>query len=205
MESIRVEDLDFLEDILEQGYWANGKNIQVDHLHQTGANSRFPKENIYGIYLADEQHAWMAFWMAVTDRELVRKRSLRYIASGGVGHLEVDSDAPGILRSQAYLYLFDPPQELARIDIRGIPNPDEAMRESGFEMREVIRHGVGQQNYFSPSPSIVHVDNWQLAITGIPEIYPDAELVLTRSLIEQVRDRVQRTADEIGENYLMRV
>lgn len=100
-----------LGDILSRNTsFANGKNRPLDHLHATGACSRFVHENIYGIYFTNEDHAWMALWIAVTDRTKVRKRNITYVrpnendAIGGVAVYSPDTSLDVFCDDGAFIY-----------------------------------------------------------------------------------------------------
>ena len=75
-----INSIEDLQELLKNNcYWANGKSFPVNHLHATGAQSRWEYENVYGIYLTQPHFAWMAMWMGSTNRETVQKRNLTYI------------------------------------------------------------------------------------------------------------------------------
>ncbi|TAL49830.1 hypothetical protein EPN81_04515 [Patescibacteria group bacterium] len=104
-----------LQDLLARNQaYANGKNSPVAHLYATVATSRFDIENIFGIYLTRPAYAWMALWMAVTNREVLRKRHLTYYAprdGDSIGSIAVggtDVSLGDLLCDQAFLYLFEP-------------------------------------------------------------------------------------------------
>ncbi len=216
MERIYVKNLAELNDILSEGrYYANGKNIPVDHLYATAANSRWKYENIWGIYLTNEYYSWMALWMAVTSRDKIRKRQIRYIApkkEGGdfIGTIEIynpdDITHQDIFCDNAYLYLFSKDRflNMAKIDLRNSPNGADLFSQR-FQSKEVAKSGELRECYVSRStePIMTLIDNWQVACINIDQLVPDKELILTKELIDTLSRQVSHTDKEIGQDYIL--
>ncbi|MBI2637652.1 MAG: hypothetical protein HYW88_02010, partial [Candidatus Sungbacteria bacterium] len=79
MEKRTLDSVVALNELLHHNnYFANGKNFPVTHLYETSANSRWPYENIWGIYLTKPHYAWMALWMSITSRTRLKKRQVKY-------------------------------------------------------------------------------------------------------------------------------
>ena len=202
----------------ENSYLANGKNFRVNHLYATSAKSRWPHENIWAIYLAKPQFAWMALWMAMTSRNQLKKRQIRYIrpeAAAGdyIGRIEIfnpqNINPTDLLCQEAYLYLFDPEilRGFARLDISNIgggTNKQESLLNSGFKCRAIRQRGKHYDAFvYSQSDNlIVDIDEWQAAIVSVEKIVPNIEVILTRTLIEQLATRIQWLEEEVGEDYI---
>lgn len=217
MNRVAVTSLEQLSQQLQEGEgWANGKNFPVDHLHATVAESRWPYENIHGIYVTNAAHTWMALWMAVCNREALRKRHLRYLApqaSDVVGKLEIFSstDVAACLVPRGYLYLFGSKQYLERgevVDISEVPKAEKvaALTDHGFRWRKIMRHNQLQRALVdtTPGPRTVLVDDWQVALTNVPQIIPDHEIVIEPLVVQALLGRVALSASEIGEDYIVR-
>lgn len=195
--------------------WANGKNFPVDHLHATIAGSRWDYENIFGIYLTNESHAWMALWMAVSNRNTLRKRQLSYRrptqGNDSLGSVEIYSKTPAteLTCDTGYVYLFDPAIYRADrqiVNISEVPKSRKAaaLVENGFEWQTIERRGKGMPALvdLSNDPRVVIVDDWQVALTNTANVIPDEELIIERPAIEQLAGRIALTQIEIGEDYL---
>ncbi len=210
MESIKVSTTSELNKFFNNNrFYVNGKNIKVDHLHETTANSRWEYENLWGIYLTNTDHAWMGLWMAATSRGKVRKRQIRYISpkeDDFIGRIEIYNPdhlkLEDALCDEAYLYLFD----LSKYE--GIETLDLArnfnLLKDSFRKDEIEKRGV-IQNYFLPNfehRAVVIVDDWQIALINFKKIVPDIELILTKDLIKELSQKVTFTDIEIGQNYI---
>lgn len=215
MRTVSIETCAELNDnLLGNTFWANGKNFSVDHLHATISESRWEYENIHGIYLTNENYAWMALWMAVSNRGALRKRHISYIkssqSSDAVGSIELFTELQPeeALCNEAYLYLVDPEgfDDADIVDIREVPkaNKVERLLDQGFERRLVERKGILKQGVvdLSEKERIVLVDEWQVALTNITEIVPDTELAIRRTAIAELAGRVSLTNSEVGEDYI---
>ncbi len=209
MEKIAVNTIDDLDGILRNNTcWANGKNYKIDDLHSTGANSRWLYENIWGIYLTDASHAWMALWMAVTDRIKIKKRDITYVRprSDSIGRIAVFAEGrEGLFVDEAYLYFFRP-RQCREIDLRKIQdNKLQKLLELGFVEKEIRKNGRLQKNYFPPDskPCIVRVDSWQIALVNCQKIRPDIELVVKNNLILELSSRVSFSEGPSTENYII--
>lgn len=204
------------EQIFSGAGWTNGKNFPVDHLHATVAQSRWAYENIHGIYVANETHDWMAVWMAVSKRETLRKRQLRYIAPTAahiLGGLEVFTsiDISNCLNNRGYLYSFQPDDYLETgqaVDISEVPKPEKtgALLQSGFEWSEIERRGEQRKALVDTTgePRIVRVDEWQIALTNRNRILPETEIIIEESAIRQLLGYVALSSAEVGEDYIVR-
>jgi hypothetical protein len=202
--------------LAQNTHWANGKNIALDHLHQTGAQSRWMRENIYGIYLTQPDYTWMAVWMAITDRTKAAKRNLTYVrpqyAHGDyIGELLLytEDQSPAHCMHDCYLYTIDPApfSQHEIVDIRSIADTDlvATLTARSIEEQTIIRHQQPQRNYASikPEPRIVLIDEWQLTITGVPIIIPEKEIVLSANLIAELyATRVTPTNTISTQHYL---
>jgi len=208
-----IASLDELQDLLRQNTcWANGKNFSIDHLHATGANSRWSYENIFGIYMANPGYAWMAAWMAATDRTKIRKRSITYhrpVIDDHLGRISVCSSEENVLRDHdAFLYLVDPTKysSLRQIDVSllyGVEKIDALLHE-GFMERVWVKRETRQMNYFAKftNPAVVLVDAWQLALVNVDIILPDREIVIPHTVIAEMQQRIGRFSHESSENYI---
>lgn len=200
--------------LIDNKYWANGKNFSVDHLHSTISKSRWEYENIHGIYLTNENYAWMGLWMAVSNRNALRKRHISYIKpdlpTDALGSIELftDLEPQAALCEEAYLYLVDPIElhDAEVVDIRAVakPNKVESLLGHGFERQEVMRKGGLQAGVVDVTEKkrVVLVDEWQVALTNTPDIIPDTELAIRRSAIAELVGRVSVTSLEVGEDYI---
>lgn len=209
MTTVQLHHISELSDLLASGcYWANGKNSRVDHLHRTGAQAALAKENIYGIYLANEEYAWMAFWMAITDRSVLRKRNLLYFRPSGdsrLGRLQIPPQQNWSCH-QAYLYLFASRDfaDLPVIDLRQVRHDERELEQRGFSLQSILRHGETQRNYCyeNEAPRLVLIDEWQVSLINIPQVVPSIEVVLTPSLIEEASRCVVFSDEPIVGHYL---
>jgi len=219
MKRVLIDSFESCQRLLEMNRcFANGKNIQVDLLYATSANSRWPYENIWGVYLAKPQFAWMALWMAVTSRSRLQKRQVRYFipktAEGDyIGKIAIynpqNLSRQEVVQEKAYLYLFDPVsfQGLPRLDISDQPKSAKktALIRSGFEQKIVKRREKTYSALVNSSGSslLVDIDEWQVAIVGPEEVVPSIEVVLDRELTRQLVKRIQWSDEEIGEDYIV--
>ncbi len=215
MKSIALETAQELNDTLRANTgWANGKNFPVDHLHATVAESRWEYENIHGIYLTNEQHAWMGLWMGVCNRNVLRKRHISYMrpkssvdAIGRIG-LFTNTTPEDSVCDAAYLYLFEPSKFRDReiVDIRGVPKPNkvETLLANGFVRKDITKRGRQQPGLVDATgvERVVLVDEWQIALTNFPDIVPDTELVIRRTAIAELAGRISIMSSEVGENYI---
>jgi hypothetical protein len=205
-----------MDDLLKSNrFFANGKNISLDHLHATGAQSRWNYENIFGIYVANPAYAWMAAWMAVTDRSKVRKRDIIYHRPStfdSIGSIEIyDPLGKGdvLCDDGAYLYLIDPEQtaRCTSMDISALPACARTphLLKNGFVEKEIIKKGAPQMNYVAtfPDAALIAVDCWQLALVNIPKIIPDAEYHITTDVIKALQTRIKLAPQESKEEYIL--
>ncbi len=199
-------------------YWANGKNIKLDHLHATGAKSRWEYENIWGIYLTNPESAWMGLWMSVTDRTKIPKRNISYVCPQNdlddfIGQVRIfipegDDIRTAFCESESYLYLVDPHHydHYPTIDLMEIPleRKVDSLVEQGFYQKEVERKGEKQTNlFYSGGSTIVKVDSWQIALVNIPRMIPDIEVSISSEIIwELYLTRVSRASGESLEEYV---
>lgn len=199
-------------------YLANGKNFRLDFLYATSANSRWPYENIWGIYLTKSQFTWMALWMAVTSRSRLQKRQIRYffpdtMNGDYIGRIAIynprDLSRHDVIQEKAYVYLFNPLafQSLTRLDVSGEIKfaKKTALINNGFEQKIVKRRGKTYHTFISSltHPLFVDIDEWQVAIVGIEEIVPDIEIILEKEFIQELAARILWHEEEIGENYIV--
>lgn len=218
-QSVRTESE--LNDFLGNNkYWANGKNFRVDHLHATGAISRWEYENIYGIYLTHPEYAWMAVWMAIVDRNKFRKRNITYFKPSGSGDLigsisiflENGKTLPDPIYSDkgAFIYFEDPAKHDA-LDLIDISNVDKTSKllelsKYGFVQKTINRRGSIQQNYFLPSghQALVNIDDWQIALVGVNRLVPCLELQIPKPLLNEIiSKRVSQAPQLSSEDYIM--
>lgn len=216
MKTVTVESIPELMPWVEKGAaWANGKNFPVDHLHETIAESRWPYENIHGIYLTNESHIWMALWMAISRRGSLSKRHIRYFAptsADPLGQVEVySSDMASCLGKKGYLYLFNPVLYLATgrlVDIRDVPKSEkvDALLDEKFEWANMVRHGKTQAALLDKTrePGVVLVDEWQIALTNTPRAIPDTEIIIEQLAIKGLVGKVALSKTEVGEEYIVR-
>lgn len=215
---IEIKTLNELNSFLEKTYfWANGKNIKIDHLHTTCAESPRKYENLCAIYLTKPNYAWMGVWMAVTSRNKLRKRNLRYIKPDSlqedhIGSLEIFSekeDLEDCFCEQAFLYFFDPEKykEIRVIDCSNVPLIDKIayLKSKGFEDASFERKGELYPTYKFPSNEkvIVLVDEWQVALVNIERIVPDIEVYLGRGIIRELQGRVIKASSAVDDNYIV--
>lgn len=213
-----IELNDFLKD---NHFWANGKSFRVDHLHATGAQSRWDYENIYGIYLTNPEHAWMAVYMALIDRNKFRKRAITYFrpqeeSQDYLGRIAIFQESDDQITSDqvvspegAFIYLEDPLKhdELDCIDVSEVAK-DAKLTElvkQGFGLKTFRRRGILQQNYFLSNnrQALVNIDEWQVALTGVENIFPSVELHIPPSLALELADRrISQAAGLSPENYI---
>ncbi len=209
METTTVTNLDDINHILSQNsYHANGKNFKIDYLYQTVANSRWNYENIFGIYLAKPEYAWMAFWMAITSREMVRKRQIQYISPRGkdsVGNIVIynpeNLSLDDMLCEKAYLYLFDIDTNIEVLDLTTCNSVLQAMFVwSKIERGDVIK--TGYKPLFR-NKTLVDIDRWQVALVNYEKYTPIKEIILSKKLIKELKHRIIFTQKEIGKNYII--
>lgn len=197
--------------------YANGKNHRVDHLYATAAQSRFPTENIYGIYLARPTHVWMAVWMAITDRVKIKKRRLRYITPRApdhigalcVGGVTTFVDPRDWLCTEAYLYLFGP----ARLPSEQRDHQDQTettllatLASRGYRWQDIERNGSIRRALVPPPgepAQIIGIDRWQVVVVNTPTIVPTIEIVLTTSVIDALAKRIIPQREIVGRDYLV--
>ncbi|MFO0719019.1 MAG: HAD family phosphatase [Candidatus Paceibacterota bacterium] len=210
MEILKPQTLEDLNKILcGNRLYANGKNKKVDHFYETVANSKWSLENLWGIYLAKPEYVWMALWMAVTSREKLKKRQIRYILpkeGDCIGSVEIYNpdklNLDDIFSKEAYLYLFelDKYQDVEIVDLYKDPN----LIDDFFSVEKVEKRGV-VQDCFVPkfkNKAVIVFDSWQVALTNFEKIIPDKEIVLTDNLIKELSNRVTFVDTEIGKNYI---
>lgn len=208
------DDLNAL--LAKRRYCANGKNLPVGHLYETVAASRWPHENLLGIYLTNPDHAWMAVWMAITRRDRLRKRQLRYLrpavdAGDSLGRIEIYDPARAVVSDvfcdRAFLYLFDQDRFAGAsvVDISGENDKVAALERRGFRRQIVERRGWAREGYVPDSAArqVVIVDAWQIAVVNAETMAPDVQVTLAGDLIRQLSPRVTFCSDEIGEAYLV--
>lgn len=207
-----------LHDLLRKNTaYANGKNNPVTHLYATAAQSRFVYENVYGIYLARPRFVWMAVWIAVTNRECMRKRHLRYrspchpdsigsLVIGGVGE---KCGARDLLCDKAYLYFFDRASlPLSEVDLSQEPNEEQLLAKlagQGYVWQMIERRGQTRRAFVPPKaevPALVILDSWQVVAVNVPTLVPTCEAILTDSLIRELANRVSFQADLPDRAYL---
>jgi hypothetical protein len=197
--------------------FANGKNIRVTSLYETSAKSRWDYENLWGIYLAKPEFAWMALWIAITSRTSLRKRQIKYIPpqtekGDYIGKISIynpeNIELEKIFSREAYIYLFNNKQFLnfSLFDISDA-NKEEKGPEifrNGFVRDTVIRRGREYKTIVKHQavPTLVDIDEWQVAVIGIPEIVPDIEVVITAELIKELESRITWSPAEVGEEYI---
>lgn len=215
-----IETISCLDALLcDNRFFANGKNRPLDHLYATGASSRWSYENIYGIYLTNPDHAWMALWMAVTDRTRAKKRNLTYIrpdpARGDhIGKLAVYDPSSVSLDvfcdSGAYLYLVDPARFSAarHIDMRSVPTAEKEARiqDEGFVLCDWERRGEARRNYFptTEEPMQIDVDSWQVALVNVGMIVPDIRVFIAPALVEKLKNTKVSLATSLSpEKYIV--
>ncbi len=216
MKSASVTSIESLNGKLAYGKkWANGKNFPVDHLHATIAESRWDPENIFGIYLTNESYAWMALWMAISNRSTLRKRQIGYQRpdqnDDHIGSVEIFTEmaATEVVGEKGYVYLFDPIVCSAGrqiVDITELPKDQKtaSLINNGFEWQQIERRGreVSGLIDLTLEPRVVLIDAWQLALTNTVSIIPDEELIIEKPVIEQLVGRIALTRIEIGEDYI---
>lgn len=213
MTEIRPRSVDELNILLAKNrLLANGKPFRVDHLYQTRAQSRWSHENLQGIYLTNPDYAWMAAWLAMVSRR-VPKRSITYHqpdrVTDFIGRVSVYHPGLGqdkVLAETGYLYLFDLIDTEEVIDVRQIA-PDAKifhLLAAGFKPRNQSRNGVESVYYLPPDnkKTMVLIDQWQVAVMNTGDIYPTSEIVLDRSLIGQLSDRVGQARGLSDQEYI---
>lgn len=79
------------------------------------------------------------------------------------------------------------------------------MRASGFVQHTWKRHDELQKNYFyaSSQPSLIRIDDWQVAFVNIKRIVPDVELFIRPELVLTLKERVMKAASISGEKYIV--
>jgi hypothetical protein len=217
METIEVTSQAGLQEFLNQNRaYVNGKNGRVTHLHATVAESRFEIENIQGIYLARPEFAWMAVWMAVTDRTKLRKRHLCYQMPNGadrvgrlmIGGLKEQTEPRDLLCSQAFLYLFEPALLPTRVlDIARESEQDRltSLVARGYSWQEIERHGRMRRALVPPvnePPTILELDVWQVAVVQMPQLVPSIEVVLSGDVVKDLASLITFQDKIPGNNYL---
>jgi hypothetical protein len=197
--------------------YANGKNVRVTHLYATAAQSRFPAENIFGIYLTRPAYVWMAVWMAVTDRLRLQKRRLQYVTPKGddhigtllIGGITQNTHPREWLRTEAYLYLFGPvrlPQETLEFSDQEEPVLFAALARRGYRWQNIERKGSVRRALVPPPGDpqmIIGIDRWQVAVVNVPTLVPTIEIILTESVIDALAKRVIPQRDIVGKEYLL--
>lgn len=206
-----------LQDLLTSNRaYANGKNSPVTHLYATVATSRFDIENIFGIYLTRPAFAWMALWMAVTDRTVLRKRQLAYRSPQGgdsIGSIVIGGTHVSqgqLLRSQAFLYLFEPDVlPTAEVDFFPGTNDEQVRTEllaRGYTWKQIERRGESRRALVFPQeqrPSTIGLDAWQVVCVGVDQLVPTTQVTLTSPLIAALYDRVQTQRHLPDREYLI--
>lgn len=187
-------------------FFANGKNFRVGHLYNSCAASRLPHENLFGVYLAKPQFAWMALWLAVTSRAHLRKRQVNYFrphydCGDWVGRAGIFNPrklpVAAVLCQQAYLYLFDPSnfRHFPRLDLSGIisaKDKEASLAHNGFRKDTMVRDDESYATFIPlfTEGMIVDIDEWQVALISAPQVIPDAEFVISTNTIRQLSERV---------------
>ncbi|HLD21204.1 MAG TPA: hypothetical protein VJB64_03865 [Patescibacteria group bacterium] len=206
-----------LQNLLARNHaYANGKNTPVAHLYATAATSRFDIENIFGIYLTRPTYAWMALWMAVTNRAVLRKRHLTYytpqegdsIGSIGVGGTDLSLEQ--LLCDQAFLYLFEP-DALPKTETDFFPDTsaEEAQKEllaRGYSWNQIERRDQTRRTLMPPQdqqPSTIGLDAWQVVCVGVPQLVPSMSVVLRGNLIDSLRGRIKVQSSLPDRGYLI--
>ncbi len=198
-------------------FLVNGKNHPVTHLYATSEQSRWGYENLWGVYFTKSNYAWMALWMAVMSRAVLRKRQILYYtpdhaAGDSIGRIAVSTPSQALAESalgeQAYLYCFDPRRFLGMPMYRVSHEPKDAkvaaLGRLGFQQRTVHARGkVYDALIGGTGPALVDIDAWQVALVGREEVYPDVEVTIQPLLIQALRQRVQWRSDEVGEEYIV--
>ncbi|PJA45055.1 hypothetical protein CO174_05215 [Candidatus Uhrbacteria bacterium CG_4_9_14_3_um_filter_50_9] len=220
MQHIQVESTRKLQVLLAKNtFFANGKNSPIDHLYATAATSRFEVENLFGIYLTKPDFAWMAIWMAVTDRTKLRKRQLSYhvpkeedwIGALEIGGLDSVNEIRPLLGTSAHVYLFNPSElPTPATDLTSFVSEQAAIAhlvQHGYTWKQIRRRGEERRALMPPedgSRSLINIDAWQVALVGQERLVPTIDLVLTKSLIDELSSRVQIKKTVPGRNYLVR-
>lgn len=218
MTTIKINSLSELD--RELGYrkmWGNGKNLRVDHLHTTCAESPRDYENVAGIYLTRPEYSWMAAWMAVTSRANLQKRNLRYCppAAGSgdnLGRIQIyslEEDIEQFFCPKAYLYLFDPLRLKTDnlIDCSGL----SALYKTDFLQGNEFVPGIFKRRgkmlptlrLTTGEKATVIIDEWQLVLVNFDRIVPDVELIIGSEAIVEMKQRVERIDKPVGEAYLL--
>ncbi len=220
MEQIRLTNESDLQTLLAgaKDDFANGKNAAVSWLYATAAQSRFPEENVFGIYLSRPGFAWMALWMAVTDRSKLRKRHLGYVRPRGSDHVgrvtigganQSIEHPRGLLVSDARLYLFrriqlpEPSHEIP--DHLDSAARAEWLTDRGFAWQDIERRGQMRRALVAPTtmpPSVIAIDAWQTAVIGVPTLVPFLEATIADSLLDQLATRIDFSPNAPGRDYL---
>lgn len=215
MRRIRITSEGELRDVLRRNAaYANGKNGRVDHLYATAAVSRFEEENVFGVYLTVPAFAWMAVWIAATDRAKLRKRQLAYHAPRGddtigsisIGGLEPAVSSRSLLCNRAFVYLFDaaslPPEDRSGPSDQA---PVERLMGRGYAWKDLLRRNETRRALTPPpgeTPAIVPIDAWQSVVVGVDRIVPSVEIELTTDLIDALAPRVRFQPTLPGRDYL---
>ncbi len=218
MKNLTITSESELQELLRMNSaYANGKNVRVSHLYATAAQSRFAFENIFGIYLTRPMAAWMAVWIAITDREKLRKRHLRYHAPRGtdaIGSIAIGGsgfdDAKMCFRSEAFLYLFERtslPSNRKDLSKRGEEGLMEDLFSRGYAWKAIERRGCTRRAFLPPEqepPSLLELDEWQAVAVGVPTLVPNTEVLLTGALLDALTQRVTFEENIPGRDYLSR-
>lgn len=222
MKKYTIQTIIELNDFLKKNkLWANGKNFSLDQIYATGSNSRWAYENIFGIYFAKPDYAWMALWMAIIDHDKIKKRNITYIhpeilskdyigkAMIYIPELNVEIKY-AFCANGAYLYLIDPAkfETYRKIDITNIRCHDKIdfLLKNGFSQKEIEKKGKLQINYFPDSieKRIIEIDSWQLALVNIDQIIPDIELFIKQEAINELSDGYTMRSESISdERYII--
>jgi hypothetical protein len=196
--------------------YANGKNVCLDHLYATAAQSRFAVENLLGIYLANPEHTWMAVWMAVANRAALNKRQLEYYAPDAangdyLGHLGIHlSDGGGAddaLVNEAYVHLFRL-DDLPELRLDNWPSKQHqlaVLEAAGFTLRDVELRGRMRRAMVpnaSETPLLVRVDAWQVAVVHVPSLVPNVTVHLLPSVVRELRERITLIPQPPSEDYI---
>lgn len=209
MKNITITNLSDLNNLFSKNvYYANGKNFRIDYLYPTCANSRWNYENIYGIYLAKPQYTWMAFWMAITSRQKIRKRQIKYVhpkENDSIGSITINNPddilLEEILCNEAYLYLFDINKDMGVLNL----DQNDLILKTKFQWSKITM-GENIKAGYKPlfkEPTLVDVDCWQIALTNYDKCIPIKEIILNKQLIEELKDRITFVKEEVGENYII--
>ena len=221
IENQTVDSISVLNKLLKHNYFfANGKNFPITHLYETSANSRWPYENLWGIYLTKPHFAWMALWMAVTSRASLKKRHVKYFSParvlgdhiGGISIFNPDAlELKDILCEKAYLYFFDPLflQNLPCINLSEVKSAAEKIAEltkNSFDQRTFAKREKNYTAYVNSSNEnlVVDIDDWQVAVINVEKLVPVIEIMLTGKIIGELGNKIEWLKKEVEENYIVK-